>query len=143
MHPRDEIPDRARVGFGHLPLAFDTGLLDLTTGEPLPWRTTGILLNEHIADDGPTGKAPEELDWTDAQRQKRAVAGYLAALEAEAGSKDETERGDDDGSDGGRESRSDRKAPEVISPGDPSWPWTGKAHKQLRSWRSVSRATKR
>ena len=76
MHPRDEIPDRARVGFGHLPLAFETGLLDLTTGEPLPWRTTGILLNEHIADDGPTGKAPEELDWTDAQRQKRAVAGY-------------------------------------------------------------------
>jgi hypothetical protein len=30
------------------------------------------------------GKAPNELDWTDAQRQKRAVAGYLAGLEAEA-----------------------------------------------------------
>ena len=30
------------------------------------------------------GKAPDELDWTDAQRQKRAVAEYLAALEAEA-----------------------------------------------------------
>jgi hypothetical protein len=27
------------------------------------------------------GKAPGELDWTDAQRQKRAVAEYLAALE--------------------------------------------------------------
>jgi hypothetical protein len=24
------------------------------------------------------GKTPEELDWTDAQRQKRAVAEYLA-----------------------------------------------------------------
>src|SRR5436309_2294969 len=30
------------------------------------------------------GKAPEELDWTEKQRQKRAVAEYLAALEAEA-----------------------------------------------------------
>jgi hypothetical protein len=29
------------------------------------------------------GKAPDELDWTDAQRQKRAVAEYLAGLEAE------------------------------------------------------------
>ena len=47
------------------------------------------------------GKAPDELDWTNAQRQKRAVAEYLAALEAEAGSQDDTERGD--GSDGGRE----------------------------------------
>src|SRR5262249_11027141 len=30
------------------------------------------------------GKAPDELDWTDARRQKRAVAEYLAGLEAEA-----------------------------------------------------------
>ena len=30
------------------------------------------------------GKAPNELDWTDAQRQKRSVAEYLAGLEAEA-----------------------------------------------------------
>jgi hypothetical protein len=28
------------------------------------------------------GKAPGELAWTDAQRQKRAVAEYLAGLEA-------------------------------------------------------------
>jgi hypothetical protein len=27
------------------------------------------------------GKAPDELDWTNAQRQKRAVAEYLAAVE--------------------------------------------------------------
>jgi Transposase domain (DUF772) len=32
------------------------------------------------------GKAPEELDWTEKQRQKWAVAEYLAALEAEAAS---------------------------------------------------------
>ena len=30
------------------------------------------------------GKSPTELDWTDVQRQKRAVAEYLAGLEAEA-----------------------------------------------------------
>src|SRR3979411_161665 len=30
------------------------------------------------------GKAPDELDWSDAQRQTRAVAEYLAGLEAEA-----------------------------------------------------------
>lgn len=30
------------------------------------------------------GKAPGELDWTDAQRQTRAVAEYLAGLEVEA-----------------------------------------------------------
>ena len=30
------------------------------------------------------GKAPDELDWTDAQRQKRAIAEYLAGLEAKA-----------------------------------------------------------
>ena len=28
--------------------------------------------------------APDELDWTDAQRQKRAVAEYPAGLESEA-----------------------------------------------------------
>ena len=43
------------------------------------------------------GKAPDELDWTDAQRQKRAVAEYLAALEAEARSQAEMDHGNGDG----------------------------------------------
>jgi transposase len=77
------------------------------------------------------GKAPDELDWSDAQRQKRAVAEYLAALEAEAESQDETERGNGDGSDGGREPRSERKPPKVISPSDPSSAWTAKANKRV------------
>src|ERR1700746_2138915 len=42
------------------------------------------------------GKAPNELDWTDAQRQKRAVAEYLAALEAEA----QVQQGGDSGGGG-------------------------------------------
>jgi hypothetical protein len=35
------------------------------------------------------GKAPNELNWTDVQRQKRAVAEYLAGLEAEAQGQEE------------------------------------------------------
>jgi len=50
------------------------------------------------------GKAPDELDWTDAQRQKRAVAEYLAGLEVEA----QIQQGGDSrggGSDGTRPQR--------------------------------------
>jgi hypothetical protein len=38
------------------------------------------------------GKAPDELDWTDVQRQRRAVAEYLAGLEAEAQVQESSER---------------------------------------------------
>jgi len=79
------------------------------------------------------GKAPDELDWTNAQRQKRAVGEYLAALEAEARAQDEMDRGDGsgDGSDDGRQPGSERKAPKVISPSDPSSAWTAKANKRV------------
>ena len=60
------------------------------------------------------GKAPDELDWTDKQRQTRAVAGYLAALDETA------------------EPNPDRKAPKVISPSDPSSAWTAKANKRVQ-----------
>src|SRR6186997_1833421 len=60
------------------------------------------------------GKPPAELDWTDAQRQKRAVAEYLLALDVEA------------------EPNPDRKAPKVISPSDPSSAWTAKANKRVQ-----------
>src|SRR6266704_700646 len=52
------------------------------------------------------GKALEELDWTDAQRQKRAVAEYLAGLEAEG----QADEGGDGGSDGAPR-KPDRKPP--------------------------------
>jgi len=80
------------------------------------------------------GKAPDELDWTKKQRQKRAVAEYLAALEAEA----TKEAGDvsDDGGGGGPESkqphRYERKPPKVISPSDPQSAWTAKANKRVQ-----------
>lgn len=60
------------------------------------------------------GKAPEELEWSDKQRQRRAVAEYLAAL-------DET-----------TEPNPDRKVPKVVSPADPASAWTAKANKRVQ-----------
>jgi hypothetical protein len=77
------------------------------------------------------GKAPDELDWTDVQRQKHAVAEYLAGLEAEA----QVQPGRDSrgvGSDGTPTAASDRKPPKVISPSDPSSAWTAKANKRVQ-----------
>ena len=78
------------------------------------------------------GKAPAELEWTDAQRQKRAVAEYLAGLEAEAQA--EAGGGDHGGGGSGGEpaAKTDRKPPKVISPSDPSSAWTAKANKRVQ-----------
>ena len=75
------------------------------------------------------GKAPDELDWTDAQRQRRAVAEYLAALDAEAKTASQVNPGN--GTDGGWKVNPDRKAPKVISPSDPQSAWTAKANKRV------------
>ena len=79
------------------------------------------------------GKAPDELDWTEKQRQKRAVAEYLAALEAEAAIKNDAS--DDEaggGPEGRRPRRYERKPPKVISPSDPQAAWTAKANKRVQ-----------
>lgn len=79
------------------------------------------------------GKAPDELDWTEKQRQKRAVAEYLAALEAEAAIKNDAS--DDEaggGPEGRRPRRYERKPPKVISPSDPQSAWTAKANKRVQ-----------
>src|ERR1700756_2137983 len=66
------------------------------------------------------GKAPNELDWTDAQRQRRAVSEYLAALEAEARvERDTSNDGAGGDSKNNRPRRYERKTPKVISPSDP------------------------
>jgi transposase len=73
------------------------------------------------------GKAPDELDWTE-----RAVAEYLAALDAEARAQAEASGGNSaGGSDGESEVRVDRKPPKVISPSDPQSAWTAKANKRV------------
>jgi transposase len=59
------------------------------------------------------GKAAEDLDWSEKQRQTRAVAEYLAALDE-------------------AEPSPDRKVPKVISPSDPSSAWTAKANKRVQ-----------
>jgi transposase len=75
------------------------------------------------------GKAPDELDWTDAQRQKRAVAEYLAGLELEA----QVQEGrDSHGLNGTAGATPGRKPPKVISPSDPSSAWTAKANKRVQ-----------
>jgi len=77
------------------------------------------------------GKAPNELDWSDAQRQKRAVAEYLAGLEAEQ----QVQQGGDSRGGGPDETSTaapDRKPPKVISPSDPSSAWTAKANKRVQ-----------
>src|ERR1700746_2012075 len=77
------------------------------------------------------GKAPDELDWTDAQRQKRAVAEYLAGLEAEAQEQEDmNQRGG--GSDGTPTTKPDRKPPHVISPSRRASAWTAKANKRVQ-----------
>src|SRR5476651_2336029 len=80
------------------------------------------------------GKAPDELDWTDEQRQKRAVFEYLAALDAEAQTSveiDDSDKADSGSDDGESEVKPDRKPPKVISPSDPQSAWTAKANKRV------------
>ena len=60
------------------------------------------------------GKAPEDMEWSEKQRQTRAVAEYLAALDETA------------------EPNPERKVPKVISPSDPSSAWTAKANKRIQ-----------
>lgn len=79
------------------------------------------------------GKPPGELDWTEKQRQKRAVAEYLAALEAEATIKNDASDDEAGGGPEGRRSRRyERKPPKVISPSDPQSAWTAKANKRVQ-----------
>lgn len=90
------------------------------------------------------GIAPDEIVWSDAQKQKRAVAEYLHALDAEATKEEaQPQDGTDEGNPGGdhrggvtvetpRHRGSERKAPKVISPSDPFSAWTAKANKRVQ-----------
>ena len=79
------------------------------------------------------GKAPDELYWTEKQRQKRAVAEYLAALEAEVATEgDAADVGTGGGLESKRQRRYERQPPKVISPSDPQSAWTAKANKRVQ-----------
>lgn len=59
------------------------------------------------------GESPDDIDWSRPERQTRAVAEFLTAL-------------DSDGQ------NPDRKPPKVISPSDPCSAWTAKANKRVQ-----------
>jgi IS5 family transposase len=59
------------------------------------------------------GKAPDEIDWSAPERQSRAVAEFLSAID------------DNDPT-------ADRKLPKVVSPVDPCSAWTAKANKRVQ-----------
>ncbi len=59
------------------------------------------------------GRAPDEIDWSAPERQTRAVAEFLTALDDE-------------------DAGADRKPPKVISPVDPCSAWTAKANKRVQ-----------
>jgi hypothetical protein len=58
------------------------------------------------------GKAPDDIDWSVPERQTRAVAEFLGALDEDPDA--------------------DRKVPKVISPVDPCSAWTAKANKRVQ-----------
>ena len=79
------------------------------------------------------GVSPEELDWTDRQRQRQAVAEYLAAIEADQSADAAQDAGDNDGGpEEPRRRQTERKPPKVISPSDPGSAWTAKANKRVQ-----------
>jgi transposase len=59
------------------------------------------------------GKAPNDIDWSAPERQTRAVAEFLGALDDE-------------------DANTNRKLPKVISPVDPCSAWTAKANKRVQ-----------
>jgi transposase len=59
------------------------------------------------------GKPPDEIDWSLPERQTRAVAEFLTALDEE-------------------DTNADRQRPKVISPVDPCSAWTAKANKRVQ-----------
>src|SRR5271169_836324 len=60
------------------------------------------------------GKAPDEIEWVEPERQSRAVKEYLAGLDVDA------------------QPNPDRKPPKLISPSDPCSAWTAKANKRVQ-----------
>ena len=120
----DEVPHHSTLSTNRLGRFHESDLLRHIF-ERVVWAAMamGLIKGEGFAVDASVmeanasryhGKAPEDLAWTDKQRQARAVAEYLAALDEMA------------------EPNPDRKPPKVISPSDPSSAWTAKANKRVQ-----------
>ena len=120
----DEIPHHSTFSLNRLGRFRESDVLRHLF-ERVVWAamTMGLVKGEGFAVDASVleanasryhGKAPEELDWSEKQRQTRAVAEYLAALDEAA------------------EPNPERKIPKVISPSDPCSAWTAKANKRVQ-----------
>jgi transposase len=120
----DEVPHHSTLSTNRLGRFHESDLLRRIF-ERVVWAAMamGLVKGEGFAVDASVmeanasryhGKAPDEIDWTDKQRQARAVQEYLAALDEAA------------------EPNPDRKPPKVISPSDPSSAWTAKANKRVQ-----------
>ena len=120
----DEVPHHSTLSTNRLGRFHESDLLRHIF-ERVVWAAMamGLIKGEGFAVDASVmeanasryhGKAPEDLAWTDKQRQARAVAEYLAALDEVA------------------DPNPDRKPPKVISPSDPSSAWTAKANKRVQ-----------
>jgi transposase len=120
----DEVPHHSTFSLNRLGRFRDSDVLRHVF-ERVVWAamTMGLVKGEGFAVDASVleanasryhGKAPAELDWSKKQRQTRAVAEYLVALDEAA------------------EPNPDRKPPKVISPSDPCSAWTAKANKRVQ-----------
>ena len=138
----DEIPHHSTFSANRLGRFRESDVLRHVF-ERVVWSAmaTGLVKGEGFAVDASVleanasryhGVPPEELDWTNEQRQRRAVAEYLAAIETEQAETERPHSQDGDGPEQPRHRQPERKAPKVISPSDPSSAWTAKANKRVQ-----------
>src|SRR5262249_36826274 len=111
MDIEDKVPHHSTFSENRLGRFRDSDLLRHIF-ERVVWAAmaTGLVKGEGSAVDASVmeanasryhGVPPGELDWTDAQKQKRAVAEYLDALDTEAEKQVQAESDSDSGADGG------------------------------------------
>ena len=119
----DEVPDHSTFSVNRHGRFRDSGILrHVFEAVVHACMDAGLVKGEGFAVDASVmeadasryhGKAPDEIDWSAPERQTRAVAEFLTAI-------------DDDDPD------ADRKLPKVISPTDPCSAWTAKANKRVQ-----------
>jgi len=119
----DEVPDHSTFSVNRHGRFRDSGILrHVFEAVVHACMDAGLVKGEGFAVDASVmeadasryhGKAPDEIDWSARERQTRAVAEFLTAI-------------DDDDPD------ADRKLPKVISPTDPCSAWTAKANKRVQ-----------
>ncbi len=119
----DQVPDHSTFSVNRHGRFRDSGLLrQVFEAVVRACMDAGLVKGEAFAVDASVmeadasryhGKAPDEIDWSLPERQTRAVAEFLGALDDE-------------------DPNADRKLPKVLSPVDPCSAWTAKANKRVQ-----------